>query len=228
MKINQITSVLAAAAVSLPLLASAQVEEGLSPGDIDSTITFNLRVTMEDQDRPTRFDTMRFGPRELIELIVENTFLLGVETGEGVFEAVGRGARIMLIDGDVWIVERDGSPVLNISDNLEFSMLSQQISAGTSRQGSSNTQTMYLAGLDILSDDVYGSSLESSESFSQLFSADLQGVSTERSSFRSTPRRSSFSRDSRTDVQGSGRYFGQQTTVEGSVRVQGRETFEND
>jgi len=226
MKKIKIISMLAVAAVSFPTLAYAQREIS----DVDSTLTFALKVTKEGESREgrngvtSRFESSRFGPRELIEAVADMGPL--IEGGDD--PAFPRGSRLMIVDGAIWIVSRQGETLMNISDYFSIKFASEPIVAGTFREGSVNSQTMYLASIGFNLGDIkaVGAS-EGSEGLDSSMSGSTRGIASNRSTSRSQSRPGSFretlSSSTTGRVQGSGQDNDDPTVIEGSYRVSGRE-----
>jgi hypothetical protein len=237
MKNNQIMSFVAAAAVSIPALAVAQgVFEPRFGGEVPSTLDFRLTITTEGPFRgeqesnvSNRFSTARVGVREFLEFVADMNEI-----------DLPRGARLMLVEGSVWIFDRRDrdleDPILNVSDYFSFGEAGDPVVVGSARRSGNsnsttetvNTQTKYLAEVAV---DLRDSKVVMAEGEGGTV-LEAIGLASNRYSNRETESNTRFTSNTSSStsarVQGAGTFEGDDAVVEGTVRVNGRESFRED
>lgn len=235
------TSLLAAAAVSLPSLASAQVEVGEPRygGEVVSSLSFNFTISRVGSIRGSngrvvvRSTRERFNQRDLIIYVADK---------EGF--KVPFGARLVIIpEGSdiyqegVYIANNQNVPVFNVSEYLSYEIASEGVVVGnyseSSTSDSENSQTEFVAALrlDLSEDDVPASEEAEGEASGDFI--DVFGIAKNRYKYtarenRSSVRISESSRTNATSLQGSGQIDFMPATVTGRISISGSEKKEVD
>ena len=229
-------SLLAAAAVSLPSLASAQlgVGEPHYGGEVVSTLTFKFTISRVGSIRESNGRVVVRGARERFN---QRDLMIYVADRENFQLPIG--ARLVFIpEGDdiylpgIYIANNKNTPVYNVSEYITSEVVSEGVVAGNysenSNSKSENSQTDFVTALRVeLPDDdlVVEPVAEGARSVDFI---DVAGLAKNRYKYtaresRNSIRISESSRTNATQLQGSGQLGFRAATVTGRLDISGRE-----
>lgn len=229
-------SLLAAAAVSLPSLASAQlgVGEPHFGGEVPSTLTFNFTITRIGSIRESNGRVVVRGTRERFN---QRDLLIYVADREN-FQ-LPLGARLVFIpEGDdiflpgIYIANNRNTPVFNVSEYLTYEVVSEGVVVGNYSENSTsineNSETDFVTELriELPDEDLTVEPLVGLERATDFI--DVAGIAKNRYKYsaresRNSIRISESSRTTATQLQGSGRIDTRPATVTGRLDISGRE-----
>ncbi|MGB6220337.1 hypothetical protein [Haloferula sp.] len=236
MRTRNYLSLLAAAAVSLPSLASAQlgVGEPHYGGEVTSTLTFNFTITRIGSIRESNGRVVVRGARERFN---QRDLMIYVADRENF--KLPLGARLVFIpEGDdiylpgVYIANNQNIPVYNVSEYLTSEVVSEGVVAGNYSENSTsiseNSETDFVTALRVQlpDEDLVVEPIVGPERLVDFI--DVAGIAKNRYKYtaresRNSVRVSESSRTSATQLQGSGRIDTRPATVTGRLDISGRE-----
>ena len=200
---------------------------------IDSDMTFSFVITMEGEEKIrgtqtiAKFDTARISVREVLLILAE---IQAVEASEGADNPpkFPSGSRLVAKQsGEVWVVDRSREFVFDASPYVSFSINRPDgVTAGNSDATRGQIQATTLAE-GRLTISYPGTNAEAAEGGRRVSDfLDVTGQLNERYSFRANLRsgRSSETESISGRMSGEGSLEGNYGRVDGSIRLNGRQT----
>ena len=236
MKTSYFTSLLAAAAVSLPSLATAQ--DLLEPRfgiETDSTITFSLTITKvnkadlngNQQRFRVRSSRTRISQKDFMEYIAD---LYDFDLPRGARLIIHTGSELLETEPGVYIANRTMVPFFNVSEYVEYDIDAEPVVIGNyainDKRVTENSQTKFLVGLAlILPVEPLMAEAADGEEGELIYGG---GVAANRFTFRESFNNGKYSLSTRTSankLQGAseGGDLDLPGTVEGKVKTNGKE-----